>query len=219
MASLSKYNSHDDEPIQKQEINMTSIGIIGAGGIGSALARRLATTGSQILLANSRGAHTVRVPDDRVTAVDITEAGKAEIVVLAVPWNRLEAAVAKTGITDWDGKIVIDPTNPLSAPDFRPANLGDAASSTQLVEKLVPGAKVVKAFGTLTPADLGADPTAAGRRVVFISGDDKTANRTVTALATKAGWAPIDLGPLAVGGPLLHFPGGPLPTLRLRLER
>lgn len=77
---------------------------------------------------------------------------------------------------------------------------------------------MVKAFGTLTPPDLGADPTDAGRRVVFISGDHPAANRTVASLASKAGWAPIDLGPLAIGGPLLHFPGGPLPALRLRLE-
>ncbi|MER7301698.1 NAD(P)-binding domain-containing protein [Nocardioides sp. NPDC127514] len=206
-------------PTHHQEINMTGIGIIGAGGIGSAIARRLATTGSEVLLANSRGAHTVRVPDDRVTAVDATEAAKADIVVLAVPWNRLEAAVANSGIDDWSDKIVIDPTNPLSAPDFRPADLGGAVSSTQLVERLVPGARVVKALGTLTPADLAADPTTAGRRVVFVSGDDDIANRTVAALAAKAGWAPINLGPLAIGGPLLHFPGGPLPTLRLRLER
>ncbi|NYJ03193.1 hypothetical protein HNR19_003891 [Nocardioides thalensis] len=198
---------------------MTSIGIIGAGGIGTALARRFATTDAEVLLANSRGSHTVQTPDDRVTAADITEAAKADIVVLAVPWNRLEAAVANSGIDDWSGKIVIDPTNPLSAPDFPPADLGGHVSSTQLVEKLVPGAEVVKAFGTLTPPDLGADPTAGGRRVVFISGDHPAANGTVARLASKAGWAPIDLGLLAIGGPLLHFPGGPLPTLRLRLER
>jgi predicted dinucleotide-binding enzyme len=142
----------------------------------------------------------------------------AEIVLLAVPWRRLREAVAAADVPDWQERIVIDTTNPLGPPDFKVAGLGGRASS-EVVSDLVPGARVVKAFNTLTPAVLGADPrTPAGRRVILLSGNHAGANERVARLAGRVGWAPVDLGPLAAGGLLQQFPGGPPPTLHLVLE-
>ncbi|KIF72886.1 NADP oxidoreductase [Streptomyces sp. 150FB] len=198
------------------------IGIIGAGAIGRPLAVRLAATGEQILVSNSRGPETLRDWAAKAGAgirpVSVKEAAAEEIVVLAVPWRCLEDAVAATGITDWSGRIVVDTSTPLGPPDFKVADLGGLTSS-EVVAGLVPGARLVKAFNTLPPHLLGADPrTPAGRRVIFLSGDDVPANDRVASLAASAGWATVDLGPLTAGGRLQQFPGGPLPTLSLLKE-
>ena len=75
---------------------------------------------------------------------------------------------------------------------------------------------MVKAFNTLTPAVLGADPReAGGLRVIFLAGDDMLAKSEVERLIDRMGFFPIDLGGLTACGRLQQFPGGPLPTLNL----
>lgn len=199
-----------------------TIGIIGAGAIGTALARRFTASGQTVLLSNSRGPETLHATATRfgqgLVPATVQESAGADVVILAVPWHRLKEAVASTGITDWAGRIVIDTTNPLGPPDFKVADLGGRTSS-EVVADLVPGGRLVKAFNTLTPPVLGADPRPDGkRRVIFLSGDHHSANAEVARLAQRAGWAPIDLGPLTDGGRLQQFPGGPLPTLNLLRE-
>jgi 8-hydroxy-5-deazaflavin:NADPH oxidoreductase len=197
-----------------------SIGIIGAGSIGQVLARRLAAAGEDVVVSN-RSPRTLEALVDalgpRARAGSVAEAATADVVVLAVPWRSLPAAVAATEVTDWRGRVVVDPTNPLGPPDFRVADLGGRTSS-EVVADLVAGARLVKAFNTLDPAVLDRAPDRGGRRVVFVSGDHPEANAAVAALAGRAGWAPIDLGPLALGGRLQQFPGGPLATLPLLRE-
>lgn len=194
------------------------IGVIGAGAIGTALTERLVAAGEHVLIANSRGPDSLRglvaAAGPGLTAVTVEEAAAEEVVVLAVPWRRLEDAVAATGVTDWGGRIVIDATNPVGAPDLA------GRGSSEVVAGLLPGARLVKAFNTLAPHVLGANPrTPAGRRVIFLSGDDAAANDRVAVLTERAGWAAVDLGPLAVAGRLQEFPGGPLPALSLIREK
>jgi predicted dinucleotide-binding enzyme len=198
------------------------IGIIGAGAIGQALAYRFVAAGEQVVISNSRGPRSLR---DLAASIGpalmpatVAESAREEIVVLTVPWRRISEAVAAADVLDWQERIVIDTTNPLGPPDFKVADLGGRTSS-EVVAELVPGARLVKAFNTLTPAVLGSDPrTFVGRRVIFLSGNHPGANEHVKRLAERVGWAVIDLGPLASGGRLQQFPGGPLPTLNLLLE-
>ncbi|WP_405535155.1 NADPH-dependent F420 reductase [Streptomyces sp. NBC_00075] len=213
--------SHRQDPTATREKTM-SIGIIGAGAIGAALAERLVAAGENVLISNSRGPESlsglVSTAGPGLTAVTVKEAAQQDVVVLAVPWKRLKEAVAATGLTDWEGRIVIDTTNPLGPPDFKVADLGGRTSS-EVVADLVPGAELVKAFNTLPPHVLGANPrSGSGRRVIFLSGDDAGANERITRLIERVGWAAVDLGPLATGGRLQQFPGGPLPTLSLLKE-
>jgi len=194
------------------------IGVIGAGAIGTALTERLVAAGEHVLIANSRGPDSLRglvaAAGPGLTAVTVEEAAAEEVVVLAVPWRRLEDAVAAARVTDWGGRIVIDATNPVGAPDLA------GRGSSEVVAGLLPGARLVKAFNTLAPHVLGANPrTPAGRRVIFLSGDDASANARVAVLTESAGWAAVDLGPLAVAGRLQQFPGGPLPALSLIREK
>lgn len=191
--------------------------LFGAGNIGQAIARQMVRAGRTVIISNSRGptslASVVRELGSKVAAGTVQQAAAAEIVALAVPWNHLPSALA--GLPPWDGRIVIDATNPLSMPELKVADLGGKTSS-EVVADLVPGARVVKAFNTLTPELLGSDPReAGGRRVNFFSGDDPAAKKEVARLLQDAGFAGIDLGGLVTGGKLQQFPGGPLPTLNL----
>jgi predicted dinucleotide-binding enzyme len=194
---------------------MATIGIIGAGNIGSAFARILARNGIAATIANSRGPETLeglaQELAPHITAGTIEAAAQADIVLIAVPWSKLPSALA--GLPSWNDRIVIDANNPIEAPLFKPADL-NGRLSTEIVAGLVPGARVVKAFNHLLAALLLADPHAeGGERVLFYSGDDETAKAEVGALIARLGFAGVDLGPLSIGGRLTQFPGGPLPAI------
>ncbi|MBN3830934.1 NAD(P)-binding domain-containing protein [Burkholderia sp. Ac-20344] len=197
--------------------NTTSIGIIGAGNIGTAFARALARQGIPAILSNSRGPESlqalVRSIDDSIRAGTREEAAAQSIVLVAVNWSKLPPALA--GLPDFGGRIVIDANNPIEAPLFKPAELHGRTSS-EVFASLVPGARVVKAFNHLKPEWLAADPAEhGGQRVQFYAGDDDQAKAAVGALIGRLGFAGIDLGTLTVGGRLTQFPGGPLPALDL----
>ncbi|QJP14887.1 NAD(P)-binding domain-containing protein [Starkeya sp. ORNL1] len=195
---------------------MTTIGIIGAGNIGTAFAKALARHGIAATIANSRGPETLAELAQRlgptITAGTREEASAKDIVLVAVNWSKLPAALE--GL-DLSGRIVIDASNPIEAPLFKPVDLGGRVSSEVFAE-LVPGARVVKAFNHLLAPLVAGDPAAeGGKRVLFYSSDDDAAKAEVGALIDELGFAGIDLGSLAVGGRLAQFPGGPLPALNL----
>lgn len=194
-----------------------SIGIIGAGGIGSAIARALVRIGHEVIIANSRGPESLQPllkelgPNAKADTVEA--AAKAGIVFVAVNWSKIPAALK--GLGDWRGRIVIDANNPIEGPPFRTHDLHGRTSS-EIIADLVPGARLVKAFNHLQPQLLSADPRAeGGRRVLFLAGDDPDAKATVSTLISRLGFQPIDLGDLVTGGLLTQFPGGPLPALNL----
>ncbi|SFB17404.1 hypothetical protein SAMN03159496_02141 [Rhizobium sp. NFR07] len=194
-----------------------TIGIIGAGNIGAAIARILARAGIHATIANSRGPESleplVAELSPWISAVTIEEAAKADIVFVAVPWSKLPGALA--GLPNWGGRIVVDTNNPIEAPLFKPAELNGRLSS-EIFADMVPGARVVKGFNHLFAALLEADPTSdGGKRVLFYSGDDADAKAEVGQLIDKLGFFGIDLGPLSVGGKLVQFPGGALPSHNL----
>ena len=186
-----------------------TIGIIGAGNIGQALARTALRAGWNVVIANSRGpdslAPVVATLGAGVSPGTVSEAAAREIVAIAVPWDRVPTAVS--GL-QWHGQTVIDATNAWDA------ELGGRTSS-ELVADLVPGARLVKAANTLWAEVLGADPhEAGGRRVIFLSGDDAAAKASVVELFDAAGFFAIDVGDLVTGG-RLQQPGGPLPGQNL----
>lgn len=194
-----------------------SIGIIGSGAIGSAFARALARAGIPATIANSRGPASLEGPvrelGPSIRAGAREEAAAADLVLVAVNWSKLPAALAS--LPDWHGRIAIDANNSIEAPLFKAVDLKGRVSS-EVFADLVPGARVVKAFNHLRPELLAGDPRAeGGRRVLFYSGDDGRAKAEVGALIERLGFFGLDLGPLSVGGRLVQFPGGPLPTHNL----
>jgi predicted dinucleotide-binding enzyme len=196
-----------------------TIGIIGAGNIGQAVAKRLASAGIPASIANNRGpsslASTVKNLGAGITAAEIKEASKADIVFLAVPWSAYADAVA--GLGPWGGRIVIDAMNAaeVGPQGFQPFDLGGRPSSQVVADRLT-GARVVKAFNTLPAAALASDPHAdGGRRVLFLSGDDASAKQEVAQLIERLGFVAIDLGDFEMGRRLQQFPGGPLAGINM----
>jgi predicted dinucleotide-binding enzyme len=188
-----------------QPADINSVGIIGAGRIGTAMARIASRGGRPVVIANSRGpqslASVVRDLGDGVSAGTVPEAAAADIVVLAVMWPDVPRAVE--GL-EWEGRIVIDPTN-----DFDPSDLNGRTSS-EVVADLVAPARVVKTANTLGAQLLASDPRqAGGQRAMFLSGDDADAKSAVRALLEDAGFFVVDLGGLREGGQMHQF-GGPL---------
>jgi 8-hydroxy-5-deazaflavin:NADPH oxidoreductase len=182
-----------------------SVGIIGAGRIGQAMAQTALRAGRLVVIANSRGPQSltslVQELGDGVTAGTVKDAAAADIVVLAVMWPDVPQAVE--GL-EWEGRIVIDPTN-----DFDPSDL-DGRTSSEVVADLVTPAPVVKAANTLGAAVLASDPhEAGGQRVIFLSGDDADAKSEVVALFADAGFFVVDLGGLREGGRMQQA-GAPL---------
>ncbi len=190
-----------------------SVGIIGAGRLGQAMARTAVRAGRRVVVANSRGpeslASVVSALGDGVSAGTVEEAASSGIVVVAVPWDRVPEAVQ--GL-DWDGQVVVDATNDWGADDLQ------GRTSSELVADLVAGAHLVKAANTLGAEVLNSDPhEAGGERVIFISGDDADAKAEVVALFQDAGFAAIDLGDLATGGAMqqIHHPLSGVNLIRL----
>jgi 8-hydroxy-5-deazaflavin:NADPH oxidoreductase len=190
--------------------DVESVGIIGSGRIGKAMAQIASRAGRTVVIANRHGpqslASVVQELGERVAAGTVQEAAAADIVVLAVMWSDVPQAVA--GL-DWAGRILIDPTN-----DFDPSDLNGRTSS-EVVADLVGPARVVKTANILEAGLLASDPDqAGGQRVMFLSGDDADAKSAVHALLQDAGFFVVDLGGLHEGGQMQQF-GGPLAGLNL----
>ena len=209
------------------------IGILGAGAIGSNVARLLAKNGIQATIANRRGpqslAPLVEELGPAIRAGTAAEAASADVVLVAVRWVDLEQALG--GLPAWGGRVVIDatnaiefldpdsaaakdPSNPLAAYGIRAIDLGGRHSS-QLFSALVPGARVVKAFNHLEAGLLPQAPAGGGQRALFYSGDDADAKAKVRAIIEQTGNFPADLGTLDVGGPLTSPPFGALSGVNL----
>jgi len=192
------------------------IGTLGAGTVAQAIARHALASGHQVTLSNRRGpaalAELIEELGPGATAATPAQAASAELVVLAVAWPDIPAAVG--GLPHWDGRVVIDTTNQFLSPPPSPriAELGDLTGS-EYVASLLPGARVVKAFNTLHGRYIAADPVHhAGRQLLFLAGDDPAAKAQVTEMAAAWGFAPVDLGSLREGGRLMQL-GGPLSGL------
>jgi predicted dinucleotide-binding enzyme len=189
-----------------------TIGIIGAGSIGAAFARRLAAAEIPAILSNSRGpdslADIIAEIGGSVQAGTREEAAAQNLVLVAVNWSKLTAALS--GLPDFEGRIVIDANNPIIGPSFQIAEL-HGRLSTEVFADHVPGARVVKAFNHLSAALLATDPqTAGGRRVLFFAGSDAAVKAEVAGLIKDLRFHGIDLGPLNEGGRAINVPGGAL---------
>lgn len=205
-----------------------SIGIIGSGALGASVARVLAKNGISATIANSRGpaslAGLVEELGPSIKAGTVAEAASADIVLAAIRWTDAEAVLS--ALPAWNGRIVIDGTNPVAFLDPNSDDANDPSNplaaygikaidlagkdSSAVLSSYVAGARVVKAFNHLDVNVLAEPQVAGGKRVLFYSGDDVAAKAHVRALIEAMGFYPVDLGSLAVGGPLASLPFGAL---------
>jgi predicted dinucleotide-binding enzyme len=191
------------------------IGMLGAGDIAQGVAKYALERGHEVLLCNHSGpaqlARIVAELGPGAAGVSRAEAAAADVVLLAVPWESIHDAL--TGLPPWNGRILIDATNPFLNPQH--LNVLDdlrGRLSSEIVADLAPGARLVKTFNTMFASKLaeGPRPRAGTRRVLFVSGDDAAAKTTVTNLIESFGFATIDLGDLKVGGRMQQAKTAPL---------
>jgi len=183
---------------------MTTIGLIGAGHIGSQVARLAVANGYNVVISNSRGPETLAElvaelgPKARAaTAVEAASAG--DIVVVTVPLKNYRSVP----VEPLKGKVVIDTNNYYPQRDGHIPELDNESTTTaELLQAHLPTSKVVKAFNHIYAVELTTHGQPAGtknRRALVIAGDDREAKAVVTGLLDQFGFDTVDAGPLKEG--------------------
>ncbi|MDW3682061.1 NAD(P)-binding domain-containing protein [Cupriavidus sp. CV2] len=192
------------------------IGFIGAGAVAQSIARSAIQAGHEVVLSARRGPQAlgeiVAGLGPNASADTVQEVGRLELVMLAVPWLQVPSAL--DGLPDWAGRILVDTTNPFAQlkPELVLADLGGTGAS-EIVAAHAPGARVVKAFNAIRMEHYDKGPKFHdGKRVIFVSGDDKDAKAVVSGLVKEFGYAAVDLGGLVAGGRMQQA-GGPIAGL------
>lgn len=181
---------------------MATLGLIGSGHIGSALARLAVDAGLDVVVSNSRGPETlsglVEELGPRARAATPAQAAAAgDWVVVTIPFHALDT-VPREPLT---GKTVIDTGNYYPSRDGTVPEL-EAKESTEseLLQRHLPEAHIVKAFNNILYRHLAALPRPAGaadRSALPISGDDPGAKQHAAELLSLLGYDAVDAGPLA----------------------
>ena len=181
---------------------MTRVGIIGAGHIGSTLARGLVDHGYEVVISNSRGpeslAEFVAELGPKATAGTTTDAAASgDVVIVTVPLK----AYQEVPVEPLAGKIVLDTNNYYWERDGHIAALDEKQATTAgLLQEHLPTSKVVKAFNHIQSSQILTDGAPAGskdRRALAISSDHADASAWATDLYNAFGFDTVDVGPLA----------------------
>ncbi|MFC7788794.1 NADPH-dependent F420 reductase [Microbacterium sp. MAHUQ-60] len=183
-------------------VDMTTLGIIGAGHIGSQVARAATAAGYDVVIANSRGPETlsglVAELGPRSRAATADEAGHAgDVVVVTVPLH----AVEQIPVEPLAGKIVLDTNNYYYERDGHIDALDRGETTTsELLQRHLPTSRVAKAFNHIGSGDITTDGMPTGtpnRRALATAGDDAEAVEFVTRLYDEFGFDTVNIGPLS----------------------
>lgn len=177
------------------------VGVLGTGDVGKALGNAFLALGHEVRMgardANNpkAAAWAERADGPASTGTFADAAGFGEIVVLATLGSAAEQVLQPAVAQACKGKLVIDTTNPLASDQGKPRlAIGLTDSGGEQVQRLLPEAKVVKAFNTVGNALMFRPVLPGGPPDMFICGNDEAAKERVTALLTDFGWKTIDLG-------------------------
>lgn len=175
-----------------------NIAIIGTGNVGRAIATAARRGGHSVTMTSrqmDKAASVAREVGAHAAASNADAVKNAEIVVLAVPANEVDAVVADLD-KQLDGKVVVDVTNRVDAQN--PGKVLDGSSASERIQTMVPRAHVVKAFNTLFASRM-TNPQIDGLALdAYVAGDDEGAKKKVMELASSMGLRPLDAGPIAM---------------------
>jgi predicted dinucleotide-binding enzyme len=179
---------------------MSTISIIGAGSMATAIAGRVAKAGHTVEVVNRDPAKARALADKLAAGATTGTYGAApagDIVILAVPYGSAAVVVADFG-ESLNGKVIIDITNPVT-PDMSGLVTPPGSSGAQETAKGLPaGAHVVKAFNTI----FGQVLAKGGRLDAFIAADDPKAKALVSTFLESLGLRPLDIGGLNMASTL-----------------
>jgi predicted dinucleotide-binding enzyme len=185
-----------------KQSGVQTIGLIGSGNIGGAVARLAVAAGYDVVLSNSRGPETlsalVSELGPRARAATPAEAAAAgDVVVVTVPLR----AYRSVPVEPLAGKVVIDTNNYYPGRDGRIAEIDNGSATTSgLLQQHLGTAKVVKGFNNIYfkhLASLSRPAGTADRSALPIAGDDAAAKAVVTAFLDAIGYDAVDAGGLA----------------------
>jgi predicted dinucleotide-binding enzyme len=182
------------------------ISILGAGNVGMALGQALTRRGQTVLFGvpdptKYQASVLALGPKASITDTQVAIAN-GELVILAVPYSA--AQVLAKSVPDWEGRILVDATNPL-APALAGLSVGTTTSGAEELAKQAQGARVVKAFNSTGAENMADSSYPGGALFMPVCGDDAQARAQVVALATLIGFDAVDCGPLSTARYLEPF--------------
>jgi predicted dinucleotide-binding enzyme len=196
-----------------------TVGVIGSGPLGRAIARHVVAAGLQVLSANTRGplslASHVSQLGPNAFAVRPSAAASADLVIVAIPFLRVPELTDV--VEDWSGRLVVDATNQFAT--YEPTysgyvDLGEE-TGTEWVGRQLPGSIMIKAFNAMSASYIRPHPYHdEGRQVVFYACDEGGAGMQFAEFLNRMGFAPVHVGTLRDGGRLMEL-GGPLNGLHV----
>jgi hypothetical protein len=197
--------------------------IIGIGNIGGAVARHLVAGGESVVLAARDQRKAEALADElgpRASAASVEHAIKGADAVVFALWLDATREVLGKDAQLLEGKVVIDPSNPIGFENGKMIRtLPDGQSSASVVAGLLPdGAHYVKGFGTLAAGDFASDAHRQPRVVLFYATDDDSAATTIEGLIRAAGFEPLKVGGVADAG-RIEGPSGDLQGAVLDLDQ
>lgn len=182
---------------------MTTIGILGAGKLGTVLARLAVRAGYRTLISGSGDPAAIQLIVDVMSPGAIARGPRevsatADVVVLALPLGKYRALP----LTQLAGKVVVDAMNYWPPTDGTLDEFEAGISSSEVVQAFLPESHVVKTFSHLGYHQLDEDGRPAGasdRHAIAIAGDDEQAVEVVAELVDRIGFDAVEAGPLAAG--------------------
>jgi len=174
------------------------IAIIGAGNVGSALARAFVRSGHDVTITARNAGRVSGVASAtgaRAVATNAEAARSADVIVLATPFTSA-AEVAAEIRNVAKGRVIVDTTNRMSFGPTGP-DMDTTISNAEELAALLPDSHVVKAFNTLFASNQ-ADPILDDVQLDgFVAGDDAASKARILSLVASIGLEPVDVGPLA----------------------
>jgi predicted dinucleotide-binding enzyme len=180
-------------------MSKVKVGILGSGDVGKALARGFIMLGHEVKIGSrepEKLAGFVAAEGERASAGTFAETAKfGDLLVLATLGNAAQSAIEMAGKSNFDNKVLIDTTNPLDFSAGAPRlSVGFNDSLGEQVQRLLPNARVVKAFNTVGNAHMVNPDFPNGPPTMFLAGNDDESKRLVSQVCEQFGWDVSDLG-------------------------